>query len=239
MKKIIILVSLLFVVSCVQDRRPKAPSNLKINISEKADYLVLFWSDNSDNEDGFQVFRNGTLDTTLNTNIYFDYEIEKDSTYVYEIFAFNEYGARGIKKTVTIPGPPASVDTLTAIPAFHKVKLEWPDVEGESGYVVVRDNNKIAEFDFDVITFIDSGLEINTEYAYILYAENQYGLSEGKLALTKTIGAWQAIWNRSIDFIDGNIQNGYATGYNLYLLKDGLPELLYTGPDTNVIFYRD
>jgi hypothetical protein len=77
---------------------PAAPSNLQIT-SSVCDggglSVTLSWADNSDNEDGFRLYRDGGLVDTLgaNSTSYNANAPHKNSAYTFEVEAFNGVGS--------------------------------------------------------------------------------------------------------------------------------------------------
>ena len=240
MKKTILILSILILAGCVKDRRPSAPTNLLAMWSELDQNVRLHWQDNSFNEDYFKIVKNGIVDTTVTVNFYADNDIQQNEKYQYQVWAVNEYGAKESNiASITIPGPPSAVLNFSAEPEFHKVRLNWDFLESADSYVIVRDNEQIAIVAAETTVFLDTTVQIWTEYIYIVYGKNENGLGVGNMILTKTRGRFLAIWNRSKDYIDGDVENGFATGYRLYLLGGEEREMIYDGPDTSYAFLVD
>jgi len=82
---------------------PDSPSNL---IAEPASQskVNLQWLDNSNNEDGFKIYRDNNLITTLpaNTTTYQDTGLEPATTYQYVVKACNQAGESSIFKSVMV-----------------------------------------------------------------------------------------------------------------------------------------
>jgi CSLREA domain-containing protein len=95
-----------FVTINVVPGKPDAPGNLSIAAREcnaKIYTVTLVWSDNSDNEDGFRLYREGSLIATLGENVagYTDTP-PYGGPYKYEVEAFNSAGASGRSSVVEI-----------------------------------------------------------------------------------------------------------------------------------------
>jgi len=90
---------------------PNAPSNLVTeSVSQKA--VELRWVDNSDNENGFRIYRNGTTvgSVATNVNTYQDTNLKPGTTYEYMIRAYNQAGESGACYcTVKTLNPPIKV----------------------------------------------------------------------------------------------------------------------------------
>ncbi|UCH96971.1 MAG: hypothetical protein JSV88_09010, partial [Candidatus Aminicenantes bacterium] len=77
---------------------PAAPSNLTGKARGKTK-IALSWTDNSDNEDGFEIYR-GLSPTSMNSigtvgpdvTSYVDSPVSSQTTYYYKVCAFNTYG---------------------------------------------------------------------------------------------------------------------------------------------------
>jgi len=76
---------------------PKAPSEL-IARPVSATQVKLNWKDNSNNEIGFSLYRDGKRVTELseNTKAYVDTKLKPATTYSYEIYAYNQAGESDI-----------------------------------------------------------------------------------------------------------------------------------------------
>lgn len=89
---------------------PAAPTNLSATAYHATTtiYVVLYWQDNSDNEEGFSIERStdginfGEITTTSeNVNYYTDYNVESGITYYYKVRAYNEIGYSAYSNTAT------------------------------------------------------------------------------------------------------------------------------------------
>jgi len=90
---------------------PRSPTNL---ISEpiSQNIVSLEWSDNANNEDGFRIYRDGSIIATLRSNstIYQDTGLEAGKTYRYSVTAYNEAGESGAcSYTAKTLNPPLNV----------------------------------------------------------------------------------------------------------------------------------
>ncbi len=72
---------------------PKAPVNL-VAKPISAIKITLNWKDNSLNEQGFRLYRDGVViaELTENTNKYEDGQLRPATTYKYEVKAYNQVG---------------------------------------------------------------------------------------------------------------------------------------------------
>ena len=157
--------------------------------------INLSWSDNSDNEEGFEIYRDDTLiyKAKADETSYTDKELKPNTLYRYTIRAVNEQGASifASAKAMTfdidknVPNPPVDfrVNPLSA----KVVKLQWKDnSDNERGYKIYRDGKLIATLDNQHTSFIDKELEADTNYVYKIVAVNSKGASKPVLAKVKT-----------------------------------------------------
>ena len=84
--------------SCGGTEPPDAPSGLTANARGKAK-IALNWIDNSNNEDGFKIYRGSAPDTLSyydtvgpNTSSYVDNQVSSKATYYYKVCAYNSKG---------------------------------------------------------------------------------------------------------------------------------------------------
>lgn len=162
-----------FVVSCataayyskIAFEPPKSPSNLKAQGTSSSE-IFLNWSDNSDNETHFIIWRKGETGgykflayTDANENTFSDQGLASGKTYAYKVSAVNEYGysqySTGdeantkIVLPVKIISPPMTTIIITAPKAPTNLKakqglgssvnLQWEDnANNESVFKVER-----------------------------------------------------------------------------------------------------
>jgi len=200
---LVFLISFLL-VSCSQEAAtgPQLPSSSKSSESETAtdtlddaiplapvnpeasalspNIIEIKWLDNSDNEDGFKIYRGTTLVGTAPTdhNVFQDTGLQPNSSYQYAIRAYNQAGESSIAScSVTTPGPPTAPSNLNTSVVSHKeIQLTWVDnSDDEAGFKIYRDKNPIADINANVISYSDNNLQPSTSYEYSIVAYNQYG----------------------------------------------------------------
>ena len=178
-----------------QETIPLPPSNLIISTVGQ-DFVLLFWNDNSDNEDGFIIERSisdtlnfSTLvDINSNTINFIDSGLEPNTSYFYRIKAYNSAGSSTYSNVV-------NSTTLEAAPNFplnltvsaienHKVSLSWTDnSDNEDGFYLERSFSDTMDFQgiytlfANDTTFTDSNLVPNSYYYYRIRAFNTVGVS--------------------------------------------------------------
>lgn len=164
---------------------PKAPDTLSI---EEVSYnqIELNWTDQSNNETGFQVYRSFkpnieyNIIQTINSNInqFTDTGLIADTRYYYKINAVNIYGTSAFTNYVTsktlklvAPPPPTNVKAIALSPS--SIQINWNDVDtAEINYQVFR--SAVDSFHFkpaailpaNATSFMDTGLYGNTVYYY-------------------------------------------------------------------------
>ena len=106
---------------------PKAPSGLAA-IPSSAIEVKLTWKDNSNNENGFLLYRDGEKIAELqqNTRLYLDNKLRPATTYHYEIIAYNFAGeSESVTCSVSTLNPPIQI-------WLEKIGVHECGEEGES-----------------------------------------------------------------------------------------------------------
>jgi len=82
-------------------RVPGSPSRLSTDALSPSQ-IKITWQDNSDNESGFRIYRNGSRIATVGPNVtsYTDTGLEPGTSYSYAVTAFNDSGESGVSATV-------------------------------------------------------------------------------------------------------------------------------------------
>jgi len=110
---------------------PSAPSNLTAQFIPSPLSVELNWADNSDNENGFIIEREGVspdaftvIDTvSANTTFYVDNSVSY-LTYIYRLTAFNDFGQSAYSDTAQIIVP-VELTSFSASAKDAGVLLEW------------------------------------------------------------------------------------------------------------------
>ena len=120
---------------------PAAPSNLAA--SSSATGIALSWSDNSNDEQGFRVYRRpssgsytvvGTVGA--NTESFLDTSASTAATNTYSVAAFNAAGESEWTQPVTVV--PAGSAAATVVGIDTTTRGSWKGVYGSQGYNVIR-----------------------------------------------------------------------------------------------------
>lgn len=184
-----------FLASCASSESLAAPSGLTIKTGiNKVD---LSWQDNSDNEEGFRVFRKlegeasftELQDTAPNTETYTD-DVSSSGRYVYAVRAFAPNGnvsapaAIGEAVAVTILVTPTD---LTATPEEGQIALTWTDAsDNEEGFRIFRRLESDTSFspdllttvDANVVSYSDTAVSLGESYVYQVIAFAGSSVSE-------------------------------------------------------------
>ena len=173
---------------------PDAPSNLSASGSTSS-RIDLNWTDNSGNEDGFRIYRNGNRIKTVGSNAtsYSDTGLDSGTEYCYRVSAYNSAGessksnqacATTNKQEDTNPPNPDRMSfstnphstgpntiemeaTNASDPEGNGVEYKFRETTGGSGG---SDSNWR-----DGRSWTDSGLSTGTEYCYQVKARDKSG----------------------------------------------------------------
>ncbi len=176
---------------------PAPPTNPSIEILSPTE-LKVSWTDNSGNEDGFEVERKIEEDgewfqiATVGVNVesYTDSSLSRNTTYFYRIRAFNQVGGYSDyseEASATTPDePPSAPANLTAQAlSAYEINLTWEDLsDNEDGFqlqCIAGSGNiwdVVADIPADSTGYQDRGLIPNTAYSYRLRAYNSTGYSD-------------------------------------------------------------
>lgn len=176
---------------------PVAPSALaSAGISKSS--IGLKWLDNSNNEQGFKLYRSLTstggfieiASIGANTTTYTDNSLQPQTSYYYKLLAYNQFGSSGyssvFKVTTTlldIPAPPTqfacTAQTTTTI------NLIWKDNSTrEKGFILYRSASETGSYaeistnEANETSCIDNSLQPGISYFYKLRAFNDDGYSD-------------------------------------------------------------
>jgi len=126
---------------------PVAPSNLTSETVSQST-VKLQWTDNSNNEDGFRIYRDNSLIATVGAGFttYQNTDLQPATTYRYAVRAFNQAGeSEAATCTVATQNPPLNVrlDYFGIISNF--AEDDWDGPTGEIQLVAVITDGKVTE----------------------------------------------------------------------------------------------
>jgi hypothetical protein len=185
--------------------------------------VILFWNDNSWNEEGFKIFRKNGFpeDSTQyeligsvleNHNNFTDLNVFMDSTYSYKVLAYNQWGESDSSNTATITMIPVPVEltSFTGKAKKNVVILSWSTATELNNLGFEIERKTIGEY--YTIGFVEgngSTTEIQN-YSYIdAYAER--GINYYRLKQIDFNGS--SSYSDEIE-VDNNIPNIYSLEQN-------------------------
>ncbi len=171
--------------------------------------IDLSWSDNSENETGFNIERSPDgvanwmeiASVAENDNAYSDSLLNPSTLYYYRVravklYGYSDYSSIAHAKTMVEPVPPEAPDNLVAsVIARDQIDLAWNDNSiAEDVFYIERSYDGNTEWTVidsvgeNVTEYSDTGLEIETTYYYRVNASNQFGASVySNMASTTTL----------------------------------------------------
>ena len=173
--------------------RPGAPTNLNAS-AVSCSQINLSWNDNSGNEEGYKIYRNGNLIATLGSGVtsYQNTGLSGNTTYSYSVKAYRGSIESNASNTVTVTTPscqippPTPTNFRVASTTTNSITLAWNDVSGETGYKIYKWGYDGSQWKFlyyasvgaNVTTYTDNNLPCGNDFNfYELSAYNSYGES--------------------------------------------------------------
>jgi Leucine-rich repeat (LRR) protein len=157
---------------------PLSPTDLNATVVSQTQ-INLSWTDNSSDETGFKVERDGSLIQTVAANVinYNDTDLICGTTYNYSVTATNAIGdstAIIVSATTTDCTPTAPTDINATVVSQTQINLSWTDNSSdETGFKVERPaGTLISTAAADAISYSDTDLICGTTYNYSVTATN-------------------------------------------------------------------
>lgn len=182
---------------------PLAPSALSIT-SITSSAVGLAWTDNANNEDGFEVQRsmdgiNFVRQSSVgsNTSVYTDTGLQTGVKFYYRVNAYNVSGSSDFSSVVSGTTQDASVpiapSNLMASPTTQKgrIALKWDASIGASSYNVKRSTTSTGPYSIIATgvtstNYLSTGLRSRMTYYYVVTAVNANGESSNSNVASAT-----------------------------------------------------
>jgi hypothetical protein len=145
----------------------------------------------------FELYRNGkVIFSTPDKLSYIDKNVDRLSSYQYDIIAVNERGKSKnstlVVKTIDTPGRPTNANATQTDTETITVEWDPPTQLGNTqllGYKVFRDDKQVKMMGPETTTMADTGLEHNHEYVYAISAFNKAGDGPRTVKTVRTVNA--------------------------------------------------
>jgi len=182
---------------------PDSPTNLVVT-EVNSSSAVLFFTDNSVNEQGFRVERStdnknwgSYLTLPANTTTFTDNQMICDQEFFYRVYAYNEFGNSSLsnvvstgKITCTPPKPLTNIQVFRSI-ASITINWEMPSEPTTYELEINYETNPPLGYDqgivIDQVPFTFTGLEKDTTYSITITATNQFGSYVNDPIVVKTM----------------------------------------------------
>lgn len=189
---------------------PAAPSNLNAD-TVTSDEVSLSWNASTDNiaVAGYRVFRNGSLLTTTTTTSYADLTVNDDTTYQYQIEAYDAANntARSnllsvttlVAPDVTAPSIPGGL-TVTEV-TTDLVSFSWTastDNIAVTAYRIYKNNSSVPYATTASSSFTDSNLAASQAYTYSVAAVDAAG-NESQLSADLNVTTLAEVAAQNVD----------------------------------------
>ena len=173
---------------------PTAPSALSL-LSNKPSKIIISWTDNSNNEDGFIIQRKTASGSFVqvaklnrNKTTFHDISIKASTSYIYRIAAYNLQGNSSFTNELNVStgtlNPPSSPSNLVGKSLNQsQVLLTWNDVSGEDGYLIEQKKegelqfSSLAQLPANQLNHTITNLLAGANYEYRIRAYNEDGYS--------------------------------------------------------------
>ena len=155
----------------------------ELNALVDSNFVKIFWQFpfNKSEDLEFEIYKDSIFIDTVDDSLYYDQNVESNTTYFYSVVAKNQIGRASpisISIDTSIPDFPLKPDFYNFFVDNDKVQLWWTNAlgDGEISYVILRDGDSIYTT-IDTI-FNDYNIVNNKNYSYSIYTMNEVGLSE-------------------------------------------------------------
>jgi len=177
---------------------PPSMAGVPILIDRTKTSATINWTDNSDNEYGFKIYRSlsptynfteaGSV--TANVNSFTDNSLQPSTTYYYRIKSYNDVGYSNYTAalpvtTLDLQLPSAPTGLIAPEVAYTSSVISWTDKStDETDFEIERSGpddfgiKKTFSVSSNVTTYSDSNLQMNASYQYKVRAHNEDGYSD-------------------------------------------------------------
>jgi hypothetical protein len=161
---------------------PVAPSDCAAT-DDLCDKVQFTWTDNSDNEAGFYIFRDGVEFDTLTADVesYDDLTASPGASYRYCVAAYNECGVSDscCDNGTRLALPDAPTDCAATDDLCNKVQFTWTDnSDNEAGFYIFRDGVEFDTLAANAVSYDDLTASSGATYRYCVSAFNTCGVSD-------------------------------------------------------------
>jgi fibronectin type 3 domain-containing protein len=244
---------------------PAAPTSLAAGVAS-ASQINLSWTDNSSNEEEFQIERSldgisfGLIATVgANQTSYADSGLTTGTTYSYRIRASNSVGDSdptnvASATTAAVPAPPSNLSGIAV--SDSQIYLTWTDnASNESGFRVYRSTNGtsftlIKTLGANVTSYSYTGRPASTRYFFRVRAYNATGESLSSNTVSVTTLPPQPAPNAPGDLTATTVSSSVLAltwtdnssaedGFKIYRSTDGATFTLIKTVGWNVTSYAD
>jgi fibronectin type 3 domain-containing protein len=235
---------------------PRAPAAIRATgLIGSTPSIKLTWADNSNNETGFQIYRNvnggaftGYTTTAANATAYIDKAVISGKAYAYEVRAINANATSAFSDIASVPVAPSGLTATGVTGSTPSIKLTWTDSSGnESGFQIYRNVNGGAFSGYtttlaNATSYVDKSVVAGTAYAYEVRAITAYGMSVftniASVPVSPTSLTLTKVSSTSIrlNWVD---RSGNESGFQIYRRVNGGSFTGYTTTAANATSYTD